>query len=30
MERYNPEKGWQETDDEWGESDEDSTQAANN
>jgi hypothetical protein len=30
MERYNLEKGWQETDDEWGESDEDANQAANN
>ena len=29
MERYNPEKGWQETDDEWGEPDEETTQAAN-
>lgn len=29
MERYNPEKGWKETDDEWGESDEDADQAAN-
>lgn len=29
MERYNPEKGWQATEDEWGEPDEEATQAAN-
>jgi len=30
MERYNPEKGWQETDDEWPEEDQTASQATNN